>query len=97
MYPIKELREITGLTPLMEEERKLKWFGHIRRSTLPIKSNLGRKMKEREATRRSKDDIKEGTNLECNEPNTKVKDRVNRQLEKTVMRDVIRKMNEHVW
>ena len=70
----------------MEEVRKqnLTWFGHMRRSTLPIKAIL-----EGRRTRRNPQ--------RSNEPYTKVKDRVNRQLGKTVMRDVIRKMNEHLW
>ena len=74
---IKRLREITGLTQLIEEvrKRKLKWFGHIRRSTLPIKAILEERRKRGRPHRRSKDDIKEGTILECYEPYTK--DRVN--------------------
>ena len=71
--PIAQLRQKTGLTAIgaLLKQRKLKWFGHIKRSTLPVKvaveGMIPGKRKRGRPRRRWRDDIVDWTNLSWNE------------------------------
>ena len=78
---ITELCRITCLQPLMNQvrERKLKWFGHIKRSSLPVRVVVegmveGKRGRGR-PQRRWRDDVKQWTKLGWDELNCIVKNR----------------------
>ena len=66
---------MTKLTPIttVNKQRKLRWFGHIKRSNLPIRTIYERmspgKRKKGRPKRRWRDDVKELTNLDWNRIN----------------------------
>ena len=79
--PISELTRITGLQPLMNlvRTRKLTWYGHIKRCSLPVKAAVeglypGKRNRGR-PKRRWRDDIHDWTKLSWNELNKLSKDR----------------------
>ena len=79
--PITELARITSLRPIMNIVRtsKLRWYGHVKRSTLPVKSAIegmveGSRKRGR-PRRRWRDDIREWTNTEWSALNRIVRDR----------------------
>ncbi len=78
---IDRLRELTNLPPIQDTiiTTKLKYFGHIKRSNLPVKTMIegliqGRRTRGR-PTRRWLDDVIEWTQKSVNELNSLVKDR----------------------
>ena len=79
--PIRELLRITKLVPIMStiRARKLRWYGHIRRSDLPVRTsvegNIQGKRKRGRPKRRWRDDIAEWTAKNINELNVLVRER----------------------
>ncbi len=79
--PINKLFELTKLFPIEQtiRTRKLKWFGHIKRSELPIRATFegnieGKRLRGR-PRRRWRDDVTEWTRMSWKEINVAVQDR----------------------
>ena len=70
-YPSKNCVESMVKTPIMAK-CKLKWFGHVKRSRLPVKAIFEGMMEEQIKKRKTAKKIKEWTKLEWNETNTKM-------------------------
>lgn len=77
-FPINELRQKTKLTPIISliKQRKLSWYGHIKRSDLPVRSiyegmTPGYRCRGR-PTRRWRDDLREWTGKTFGELNRMV-------------------------
>ena len=83
---IVELRNKTKLEPVMNiiHRRKLTWYGHFKRSSLPIKvlveGNIEGVRKKGRPRRRWRDDIKDWTQLSWSSINFKVKNRTEWRL-----------------
>ncbi len=79
--PIRELLRITKLVPVMStiRARKLRWYGHIRRSNLPVRTSvegiIQGKRKRGRPQRRWRDDIAEWSARNINDRNALVRDR----------------------
>ena len=79
--PIVELLKLTDLTPIdkLIKMKKLKWFGHIKRSKLPVKvvveGLFDGKRKPGRPRRRWYDDVKEWTDLPTRILNKRSQDR----------------------
>ena len=79
--PLKELRRRTNITSISSHiiARKLKWFGHIKRSQLPVKVTVegmisGNRSRGR-PRKRWRDDVREWTGRSWQELNVMTKDR----------------------
>ena len=80
--PITTLQEETGLGPLMQtvKTQKMSWFGHIKRSNLPVRQvfegmiNNGNRRRGR-PQRRWRDDIEDWTQMSWTHINRAVHDR----------------------
>lgn len=80
--PITVLTRVTGLRPIMDivQTCKLRWYGHVKRSALPVKTAIegmveGSRRRGR-PQRRWRDDIREWTDTNWSELNLMVHDRV---------------------
>ena len=79
--PLTELSRLTGLQPIMNRvrARKLRWYGHIKRCSLPVKvaveGNVPGNRGRGRPRRRWRDDIKEWTKKSWSDLNCLVKDR----------------------
>ena len=81
--PIRTLFELTKLKPMKEEirTRKMKWFGHMKRSNLPVRTTVeghieGKRSRGR-PRRRWIDDIAEWVNVSWTRINAAARDREN--------------------
>ena len=76
---IDELRTRTGIPPITStiKQRKLSWYGHIKRSSLPVRTIYEGMIpgirKRGRPTRRWRDDIKDWTNKSIDELNIMTK------------------------
>ena len=78
---IERLRELTNMPPIINtiKTQKLKYYGHIKRSNLPVRNIIegvipGRRSRGR-PSRRWMDDVMEWTQKSVNELNGLVRDR----------------------